>query len=424
MEITMNALDERSLRGVSLFVFLLVFVVIARSLELMKIADDAYYVTVLDHQSLWQFSVNRYHQWSGRTLLEAIMVSTIRYPLFWKVAVPLCFFALCCQLWALTLRHRLSFAKGGVIVLFVMMMMSGQVAAWGAWWISGFYNYLLPVFLGIYALGTALSDHRKGWPSRLAGAIAAVVACQQEQVAIALLSSLLVLAAYRLALRVSCRQAVVLFLLGGVSAYCLFQAPGNELRYHAEMSWLPSFSEMGLWEKLLLGLDRVNAHLFDTSNRLFLMVVVLTVVAVCLENRSWLLKPLALAILGLFVFSVLLHQIGLGGVTDKLGTTDAIGPGSWYDYDIFLSYTLTLLVYAALFGCAIYLAASGGQCLVYAGILALSVALSMAVAFSPTVYGSGPRVFFVSDVLMVAYGCLLLERLFEHFSTLRRMSSS
>lgn len=413
----MNALDERTMRWVSAFVFLLVSVVIARNLELMTVADDAYYVTVLDHQSLWQFSVNRYHQWSGRTLLEAIMVSTIRYPLFWKIAIPLCFFGLCCQLWGLTLRHRLSFAKGGLIVLFVMMLMSGQVAAWGAWWISGFYNYLLPTFLGIYALGTALGDHRNGWLSRLAGAVAAVVACQQEQVAIALLSSLLVLAAYRLTLRISCRQAMVLFLLGGVSAYCLFQAPGNELRYHEEMSWLPSFSEMGLWQKLMLGLDRVNAHVFDTSNRLLLMVVVLTVVAVWIESRAWLFKPVALAILGLFVFSVLLQQIGLGGITDKLGTTDAIGAGNWYDYDIFLSYTLTLLVYAALFCCAIYLAENGGQLLVYAGVLVLSVAMSVAVAFSPTVYGSGPRVFFVSDVLMVAYACLLLRRLLERFST-------
>lgn len=409
----MSAIDDRALRVVCVFVFMLVGAVIARELELMSIADDAYYVTVLDNHSLWEFSSDRYQQWSGRTLLEAIMVSTIRYPLCWKIAIPLCFLALCFQLWKLTLRHHLSLSKGSLVVLFMMLLMSGQVAAWGAWWVSGFYNYLLPTFLGVYALGTVLDRHHNSWFSRLLGAVAAVVACQQEQVAIAFLSSLLALGGYRLLRKQSCRHEVVLLLLGFVSAYFLFHAPGNAIRYHAEMSWLPSFAEMGLWEKLMLGLDRVNTHAFDSTNRLFLLTVAFSFLAVCRERRPWLLKPVALGVLGLFAFSVLLQQIGLEDVTDKLGTTASIGPGNWYDYDIFLSYTLTLLVYATLFCCSVYLANNRGQLLAYAGTLSLSAAMIVGVAFSPTVYASGPRVFYLSDVLMVVYACLMLGRLID-----------
>ncbi|WP_432414835.1 hypothetical protein ACRHM7_13130 [Chromohalobacter israelensis] len=409
----MSAIDDRAIRGVCIFIFMLVGVVIARDLELMSAADDVYYLTALDNKSLWEFSLDRYQQWSGRTLLEGVMALTIRYPLFWKIAIPLCFSALCYQLWKLTLRHHLPLSKGSLVVLFIMLLMSGQVAAWGAWWVSGFYNYLLPTFLGVYALGTVLDRHRNRWFSRFLGAVAAVVACQQEQVAIALLSSLLALSGYRLLKRQSFRHAGIVFLLGLISAYFLFNAPGNTLRYHAEMSWLPSFAEMGLWEKLLLGLDRVNAHAFDNTNRLFLLTVVVSFLAVYRERRPWPLKPVALGVLALFGFSVLLQQIGLDDVTEKLGTTAPIGPSNWYDYDIFLSYTLTLLVYGTLFSSSVYLADNRGQLLAYAGTLTLSVAMTVAVAFSPTVYGSGARVFYLSDVLMVAYACLMLGRLID-----------
>lgn len=407
----MPAKDSNYVKAVSLLILLFIFIMIARNLSLQDVADDAYYVTVLDNTTLWNFIHSRYLEWSGRTLLEAIMVSTIQTPILWKIAIPGTLFFLVYQIWKLTLKNHCSPYIGSLAVIFLMFMMSSQVAAWGAWWVTGYYNYLLPVALGVFGFSVIVYQDKHSTLVKILGVFAIVIACQQEQVALALIASILVMCIYRKATGSSIYFELIAFTLGLTSLILLMSAPGNYHRFQAEISWLPDFVNMGLVDKLMLGVDRINAHATDASNRLLLIAIVMTLLATYLKNTPWHLKPVALALLCFFVFNILLSQQELDSYTNKLSFNSYIGPDHWYSYDIFISYSITLLVYGVMACSVIYIADRYDELLKYLGALALAVGVTMALAFSPTVYASGPRVLYLHDVLLVIYSCLMLSKI-------------
>lgn len=407
----MPAKDSTHVKAVSLLLLLFIFIMIARNLSLQDVADDAYYVTVLDNTSLWNFIHSRYIEWSGRTLLEAIMVSSIQTPIFWKIAIPGTLFLLVYQIWKLTLKNHCSPYIGSLAIIFLMFMMSGEVAAWGAWWVTGYYNYLLPVALGVFGFSIIVYKSKHSTLVKILGVFAVATACQQEQVALALIASILVICIYRKTTGSSIYFELIAFTLGLISFILLMSAPGNYHRFQEEISWLPDFINMGLVEKLMLGVDRINAHATDASNRLFLIAIVMTLLATYLKNTPWHLKPVILALLCFFVFNILLSQQELGSYTNKLSFNSYASPDHWYSYNMFISYSITLLVYGVMACSVIYIADRYDELLKYLGALALAVGVTMVLAFSPTVYASGARVLYLHDVLLVIYSCLMLSKI-------------
>lgn len=390
---------------------LFVLIVVMRGLSLMTIGDDVYFSNALNDKSLLDFLYSRYNSWSGRTLLEAITVISIRTPIIWKIAIPSCLLMMCLNIWKLTLSKSIKSCFGSIVVIFFVLLVSKSVARDGGWWVTGFYNYLLPTSLGIFAFRVVIYKAESAIFTRYLSIIAAVICCQQEQAAIALISSLIAVIIFRKNKGLTISFDSVVFLFGVISAGFLFLAPGNYNRLQIETRWLPEFSQMGLIEKLMLGLDRVSEHVNDIAGRVILLASLMTFLVAFIHRRKWNLKPVALIIIGVFILNVLLKQIGLEDYSDKLNFLGFIGPDSWYRYEVFYSYTLTILLYGMLISCSLYVSDSIEELVSLVGSLCLSVALVMAVSFSPTVYASGSRILYISDILLVIYSCLLLGKL-------------
>ena len=401
----MHAKDSIQLKAASIFLFLFIFIIIARSLSLQSIADDAYYVTVLDNTTLWAFVQSRYLEWSGRTILEAIMVSTIQVPLFWKAAIPGTLFFLTYHIWKLTLKNHCS------PYIAVIFLMSGQVAAWGAWWVTGYYNYLLPITLGVFGFSVIIYKKEHSPFIKILGAASIVTACQQEQAAIALITAIFVTCVYRKTTRETIYFEATVLILGLISFAFLMSAPGNYHRFQEEISWLPDFINMGLLDKLMLGVDRINAHATDASNRLLTVAIVMTLLATYFKEASWSLKPLVLVLLGFFIINMLLSQQDLSYFTTKLSFNSYASPDQWYRYNMFVSYTITILIYGVMACASLYIADRYDELLAFLGAIALAVGTTMALAFSPTVYASGARVLYLHDILIVIYSCLMLTKI-------------
>lgn len=52
----------------------------------VNLGDDASFVHALDNQNLISWSINQYHTWSSRTLIEAVMVTMRIYgPNLWRI---------------------------------------------------------------------------------------------------------------------------------------------------------------------------------------------------------------------------------------------------------------------------------------------------------------------------------------------------
>lgn len=395
------------------FFLFLIFVVIFRGLSLQSYGDDAFYVSVLDDDTVFGFISHRYSVWSGRALLDAINIVTIRHSIVWKIGIPLTFLLLCYQIYRLTLWRIFTPSVGVLIVAGVMFSISGDVTAWGSWWVTGFYNYLLPLTLGFFTLRCVLHKSVHSGASKALAIICAIIACQQEQVALSLLAALVVVAIYRVVSRASIRLDVMTLFAGVVSAGFLFLAPGNSSRLKEEMSWLPEFPRMGLSDKLLLGIDRINAHANDMSSHVFLLAMLVTFCLVFLLKRGWQLKPLVLVILGVGIVSFMLGGANLPDVSSKLLFSGKVLPENWTNYSVFVSYAKTMMIYGALACCVLYFSDTHADVYAGIGVLALSFGMIMAVAFSPTVYASGARVLYVPDVFMVAYVCWVSGKLFR-----------
>ncbi len=415
MVVFMSANNSNRFSQITIYFVILIFtfIVIFKGLSLQNIADDVYFSEALKNNNLLSFLMLRYNAWSGRTLIEAIMVSTINFHLFWKLAIPASLLIMCHYVWKLTLSKHTSMYIGTITVVFFMLLMSGSVAKDGEWWVTGFYNYLLPVSLGFFSFSTVIHKGRSSTLVRSFAVIAAIVCCQQEQAAIALIGGLSIVAVYRKSQGQPIGFELIILILSIISACFLFFAPGNYHRLQVESRWLPEFPYMGLEEKLMLGLDRLNSHVHDAGNRIILLATVLTAIVTFNTNRAWSLKPLALVILGIFAFNVLLNQEHLGHFSDKLGFAGFISPNNWYHYKVFFSYTLTILLYLVLACCALYISNNFKDILKSLGPLSLSVILVMAVSLSPTVYASGARILYLPDVLLIIYSCFLLAKLLD-----------
>lgn len=402
-------MDRKEWRAMCLVA--LVFWVIAAGLSMRPGSDDASFAAVLKDGALMDFLTYRYHAWSGRVMLDAINVVTIRYALFWQIGIPLTFLLMCYQVYRLTLRRLVSPWMGILAVTALMLMLDGAVTRWSSWWVTGFYNYLLPATLGLFVFRCVLHKALHANVYRLLAMPSAILACQQEQVAVCLLLALLVLAGYRLMLRHSARMDFMILTAGTAGAGLLFLAPGNRVRLDTEIHiWMPGFEQMGLIDKVILGVDRVNAHANSVDNHIFFLALLATFALVWMTRRRWWLKEMALLILGASMAILLLGSAGLA-VPDMLLFAGKLLPQNWTGYEVYLAYAKTLVIYGTLAACALYVSHKLSDGLIDVALLLLSFGMIMVIGFSPTAYGSGPRIFFIPDVLMVVYLCRVIATL-------------
>lgn len=402
------------MEGLAGLFILLLGVVLFRNLELKDSADDVYFLTALDDKTLLEFLRERYMGWSGRVLLEGITVITIRYAWLFKTGITLTFILMCYQVYRLSLRDTLAPLAGVLLVAGIVLMMPASVSQWGGWWVTGFYNYLLPTALGLFAFRILCEKHEHGKLYQALALVSAVVACQQEQVAIALLAAILTLAICRAVRRERIGAEGIVLAGGLVSAAVLFAAPGSHVRLAAETSWLLDFTHMNLLEKLALGLDRVNAHANDADNGTFLLALLTTVALLCAKREHWQLKGVAVVVLGVGIASLLWTAAGLS-LTTKLTFSGQILPAHWRGVNVFIALAKTMMLYGTLAVCAVYFAERWQEWVALVGALALSFGMIMVLGFSPTVYASGARIFYLSDVLMATYICWVIAHIVARY---------
>lgn len=405
--------DARQRRFLYITCLTILFILIYREIELRGHADDVFFSTALENRTLADFLSHRYQQWTGRILIDALMVSTITLPLFWRAAIPLSFFAVSYQVYRLTLAPRLPLEQGHLLTTLGLFLFSGGVLADGAWWVTGFYNYLLPSALALFAIAITLEPETCGPVRKVLATLCILFVCQQEQIALA---SLLALAAILIDRRMHGSTALYPafnLALGSISALLLFSAPGNYIRYSVELRWLPEFAGFGFLDKVMLGIDRINSHAHDPSSAVLLFACIATLSYSVRQGSNWKPKFLAYFILLLYLVVFLLRSISFPGLSDKLGFSEYLSPLTWWEQDIYLSYSFTLMIYSALLVCALESFESLRDKLLATGLLLLSPALIMAVAFSPTVYASRERVLMVPDIILYLYSFVVISRILQ-----------
>ncbi|WP_215846310.1 hypothetical protein [Candidatus Pantoea bituminis] len=176
-------------KNISTDMYLIAFIIsllilVSLGLTMRPDQDDQYFKHALDNKSFFEFFSFRYLKWSGRYAIEALLLLTINYDWFWKLMIPMCILLCAYSIWSLTLRKSISSIKGISLALGLIMIMSPSVANDSMWWITGAYNYLLPVSMGLYAVDILLRQKQTGLYQKTLSLIALFIACSTEQPAL------------------------------------------------------------------------------------------------------------------------------------------------------------------------------------------------------------------------------------------------
>jgi len=390
-----NTLANNTLYAIAFAAIAIVLYRTGSSLSLRTyMDDDVYFVNALSKMSLFDFLHMRYMTWSGRVIIEAIMVKTINIHITWKIMVPACLLLLCHSI------NKISSYKGSHSPLFLLLtvaiffLIPPKTLTEGALWVTGFYNYLLPVSFGLYSISVLNRCNEENNLQKSLSLLALPVACSNEQMGVIMFSFIIYLYIMRREASVY-RIAFTMVSLGFFALLML--APGNKIRFIGESRRIPEFADYTLLDKLGLGMDRFSS-MINSHNSLLLLTSVLLVV-LYLKNYKGKLNFLGLASVTLVVAFCISKGIGL--IPSKF-----MLPPQWVSLEFYVRYATSLVFYVSL----IYLSflifvEKSSYVIIFFAVMAPATILM--IGFSPTVYASADRVLFIFEAMMmiVCFSC-------------------
>ncbi len=409
------------------FVFAIIFIT-AQSFISIYPGDDTYFVdTVSKSKSVIDFVVMRYENWSGRVVSEfLISVFSILNLWVWKVINCLVVFGF---IYCISKLIKLTQIKMDIIsktqinsfVCLSFFMIPISVTTRSCSWFTGSFFYLWPTFACIIGIMPFVYKIYGKSVSKLyyfISILATIYASYIEQTGAFLICFGFITLLY-LYIR-DRRFHFILFLevLISIPNFIIsILAPGNSVRFISEIkTWYPNFNNLSLIQKLSQGISWTHLHLIR-DNTIMMLVLSLLLFIIFTKMHS---KPL----IRVFAFIPSLYFLGSFIPFNKIvsGTTSYE-----YNYDVekilgkiffdpmqsilplSISCLIVFSIIILLFTC-IKNKNDKYLCII---IYLASMASGYILGFSPTIFGSGPRIFFMTDILLVTISGILLKTMLE-----------
>ena len=330
----------------------------------------------------------RYMTWSGRVIIEAIMVKTINHEYVWRFIMPVCLFILCHSICKISSTKKNPSPILTLLMMLIFFLMPQKTYNEGAFWITGFYNYLLPISLGFYAISVINKTDESSSIEKLLSLLSLPVACSNEQMGITIVIYLVI----SLAITRNVKPYNATFALIALLSFSfLMLAPGNKIRLLGESRRIPEFYDFGLLDKIGLGIDRFSS-MINSNSYLLLLLSILLVALYLLENHSHLNKFGVCSISIIIAFQI----------TKELGLipNQFMGNGDWSDWVFYTRYSASLIFYVSLIYLATHILNEKNYHIALAAIIFAPATVIM-IGFSPTVYASADRVLFMFECLIL-----------------------
>jgi len=383
-------------------------VFISLSLHLFNGDDDRFFGTALENRTLFEFLDWRYHSWTGRMLIEGLMVLTINHNWYWMLAIPLSCLVVSFSIAVLS-GHKNNLILSSSIIFASLMLINHKVNMEAIWWITGSYNYIQPIAAGLLSIAIHLNCKEK---FRLLKALSFPLmffSCFNEQF------SVIVLIPYLFFYTIIKRDVKLYNLsfssLAVITTIFSLTAPGNKSRSMSETaSWMPDYHNLNIIDKIALGFDRLSSHLTEQNLIFTIFLIILCFMALRKGNLNTLsvsaMLILSVKISTYFIFTRYSVYLNLFTHSDFLTFGEIATPHSY------LKYSLSLLI---LFSC-IHLISI--HCVKYSDVIfillpfILGIASVVVIGMSPTVYASGYRVLFIFNLSIIFVTSTLISKKF------------
>lgn len=410
-----------------LYMGILLFLVFAGSLSVLSFisysdGDDRFFYRYCTSMELGTYLKWRYETWTGRMIAEGWMHFFFNRNLWgWRIVnagmLAMLPFLLTLVQKKVNASERMFLSAAAAIACYLLLDI--KTLGYSCVWMTGSMNYLWPDVCGLAALcATAdyLNGKKTGRLSVLALFFAVTAAMSSEQMGAVLLAFevLTIGALIRQKKALPKMLAVQTFLTAAAFAVS-GMAPGNELRVTESIeTYLPQFGQLSFGERAFVLLQWLVSS-FANENA-FLLAALWLGAAILLARKlnggkkffyiGFAAAGTALVLLSKCLWKEL-ADVGLNlsemtECVEQIPTADALGTGKW----------LVLIGWLAALVLTFFLLWETAEkkaivLFTYLGAIASEAVMIL----SPTIYASGERVFFLTDVMLIFLILMLLEQM-------------
>lgn len=391
--------------------------------------DDAIFDEMVSTRSFFDYLKFRYETWTGRMGGESMVYVVFRCGgiWFWRIvnalmvaALPLCLLNLC----AISASRRLvypccsvcdeqdAFSNWEFVRLFVLaltgyLLMDVMTFGHAAVWVNGSIFYTWSIVCGLLAVTPAVKCAYAGgyrrWELAYAIPLGVVATMSIEQIGAALVAFILIslvtvwLRKRRIDTGLVAQAAIVL-----VAFAVLFGAPGNALRTEAEYAdWLPpEFRNLGAGGHLFLTFQWLISS-FANEGRLFFLGIWALGVMLLLRRGDrdfrWIVPAALFGVAALLPFAKvnIFSDVGLYGVDPAVPLTKlpswaamtAMNKVALFWWTVAITFTVPFLWKVC-------------KSLLPLFVFTGAIACEFVMHFSPTMYASGERVYYMTSILL------------------------
>lgn len=286
--------------------------------------------------------------------------------------------------------------NGIMVLLCTVLLLSipHSVLKQTLWWVTGAYNYLMPVAFALPALYIYFFRDRFSFLVQLLSLFLMIVAYSSEQILICFVLPLIIIQTIKNK-DFSFYNILFFFIIIGYIIFAI-ASPGNKIRFLAEISyWFPDYTHFNYIARLGLGLDRINENLANLNIPLLLLsVLVLCIMIKRVEmSKSDIFSAMVIALY--FIFSI-------GNFKELTIINYTLFNFSLScSYKYYIPYSFTVLFVFSLLFLVVSICRNSKDLLNIFVILVLGFGSVVAVGFSPTVYASEDRILFFLDLTFV-----------------------
>jgi hypothetical protein len=409
------------------FIFGIIFFIAQCFINLYP-GDDTYFIeTVSKSKSIIDFVIMRYETWSGRVASEFfISIFSVLNLWIWRILntlVAVSFIIFLSKIIKLSIEKKNSY-KNIVVNSFVCLsffIVPISVTTRSCSWFTGSFFYLWPTFLCFVGMSPFIYKlYNKGITKKHAiiSVLSAVYASYMEQTGSVLICFGIITLLY---LYKRDHKFYLFLFLQNLFMLLNFMisilAPGNTLRNISETkTWYPEFDNLSLFQKLYQGVSWTHSHLVRESTFIMLTVSLLLFIIFINKNNKLSIRIVA--------FIPSLYFIGSSIPFNKL----VLSTTSYeYNYDIenilgklffnpmsniipsFISSVIIFSIIILFFLC-VKNKAERYLCIIF---YLASLASGYILGFSPTIFASGPRIFFMTNMLFIIVCGILLKIMLE-----------
>lgn len=386
--------------------------------------DDAFFYENTRNRSFFEYLNWRYQTWVGRMTAEAMVYITFRFGLtFWRIVDALMLILLPIGVIRLSLKaaggpelqteiHDEALSIFGLSVASVTgyFLMSAMTLGYAAVWVNGSIFYTWSFTFGVWSLlpiADAVFDTGQfSWKKLLYSIPFAVIATMSiEQMGAVLLAFQGIGLVSLIWKKRRIHPGVALQFFATLAAFLiLFLAPGNELRVASEITnWMPQYDMLTFPQHFFIVIQWLLSS-FANENRLFLAGIWLAGIWLLLQEKKrtrsdgvWILFGAIFLIVSFLPYAgiTVLSDMGMNiaditvcvdqvPMVALLTTANKIALIWW---TLALVFTFAYLWRISKFHVTLLLAYLAG------------IASEAILFFSPTMYASGARVYYLTDLL-------------------------